>query len=84
MGNERGSDKSMLRQSLYGPGFFVCFCHNTSKLDCFVAHVSAESHCAPLDVPSVHPPTALTNEHSCLPNPFLLSPFFPLSALLSK
>lgn len=34
---------------------FVCFCHNMSALDCLVARVSAESHCAPSHVLSVHP-----------------------------
>lgn len=54
-------------------------------LDCLVAHVSAESHCVPSDVLLVRPSTVFANEHSALPNPSLLYPFFPpLSALISK
>lgn len=62
-----------------------CLCHNMSSSDLFlVAHVSAESHCAPPDEPSLRPP-AFANECSCLPNPsFLPPPFSSMSALISK
>lgn len=83
MGNKRGSDKNMLRRSLHGLGFCVCYVTASpprlfySSWECWVT-------LAPSDVCSVHPLTAFANEHSALPNCSFFSPFPPLSAFISK
>lgn len=78
MGDERGPDKIMLKRVFTRLGGFVLFfCHNTSTMDRFAAHVSAESHCAPLDVALtfVLPPPWQINTLACQIPPFS-PPFF--------